>query len=195
MRTGEERLEISIGGQGYDYEGLSDKIVLSICHFVKGDKGDKGDVPVRGVDYWTEQDIEEFKQHCLNSLEKKWTGPESEYLAMVAAGEIHDDWTYYIYDDEEPSGDTPTDGHVVVEGDTMTVYGAVLSDEGETLTLVGTPSQDCETVTLVGSVLSVQSVTIEGDTMTVRGAALSQDEDTLELIGELLNDTLILTNN
>ena len=34
---------------------------------LKGDKGDKGDQPVKGVDYWTQEDIQEMIAH-LNSL-------------------------------------------------------------------------------------------------------------------------------
>ena len=32
----------------------------------KGDKGDKGDTPMKGIDYWTDDDKNEIKSYCEN---------------------------------------------------------------------------------------------------------------------------------
>lgn len=39
----------------------------------KGDKGNDGKTPIRGVDYWTDEDKEEIKQWVENAiLNKEW---------------------------------------------------------------------------------------------------------------------------
>lgn len=34
----------------------------------KGDKGDKGDSPVRGIDYWTEEDVSAIKGYVDDAI-------------------------------------------------------------------------------------------------------------------------------
>ena len=109
---------------------------------------------------------------------------------------------YAILEDEEPGGDDPQPEdvqNVYVEGDVLSISGAELSSDGETLTIHGSISQDGETLVLDGSVPEddSQNVSVEdsGQTLTVLGALLSQDGETLELKGSISDDTLILTNN
>lgn len=134
-------------------------------------------------------------------LHKKWVGSESEYESLVQNNQIHDDWLYYIYEDDEQGGDEPQESgqSVSVEGDMIEVRGVELSQDGEMLTIHGSISQDGETLVLNGtaSVQNQQHVEVddEGQIATIRGALLSQDGETLELRGLISGDTFIIANN
>ena len=137
-------------------------------------------------------------------IHKKWVGSESEYAALVASNQIHDDWLYYIYEDDEPGGgDTPqTEQTIAIEGSLMTIQGAELSADGETLTVHGSLSSDGETLIFSGSAQQeqqedeqqTQQTAISGELMTIQGASLSQDGETLTVRGALSSETLVLTN-
>ena len=36
---------------------------------IKGDKGDKGDTPIRGIDYWTQEDITAIETYCQEYID------------------------------------------------------------------------------------------------------------------------------
>lgn len=134
-------------------------------------------------------------------LRKRWIGSESEYAALVASNQIHDDWLYYIYEDDgEGGGGTPqTEQTIAIEGDLMTIQGAELSADGETLIVHGSLSSDGETLVFSGLVQQEeeqqsQQATINGELMTIQSASLSQDGETLTVTGALSSETLVLTN-
>lgn len=56
------------------FEGTIDEWLASL----KGDKGDKGDTPVRGTDYWTEEDkaevVKEAKEGAIGDIETALDG-------------------------------------------------------------------------------------------------------------------------
>lgn len=120
------------------YNGSKQSIQVLIDKYIKGDKGD---VPVRGKDYWTPDDVQEFKDYCVNVITQQWFGTEAQYDYMVAHGMIQDDWIYFIYEDQgqqQPSyidGDTLViEGAVLLNNNTLQVYG-YLEDVNTTLVL------------------------------------------------------------
>ena len=121
-----------------EYKDVSTEVQVLMDRFVKGDKGDP---PTRGVDYWTDQDIQEFKDYCVNVITQQWFGTEAQYEYLVAHGMVQDDWIYFIYEDQgeqQPSyidGDTLViNGAVLLNDNTLQVYG-YLEDTNTTLVL------------------------------------------------------------
>lgn len=122
---------IDIDVQQKSYDESKQSIQVLIDKYIKGDKGDKGDPPVRGKDYWTPEDIQEFKDYCVNVITQQWFGTEAQYDYMVAHGMIQDDWIYFIYEDQgqqQPS---------YIDGNTLVINGAVLTDDNTTLQVYG----------------------------------------------------------
>lgn len=114
-----------------NYKDSNTEVQVLMDRFIKGDKGDKGDPPTRGVDYWTDKDIQEFKDYCVNVITQQWFGTEAQYDYMVAHGMIQDDWIYFIYEDQgqqQPS---------YIDGNTLVINGAVLTDDNTTLQVYG----------------------------------------------------------
>lgn len=93
-----------------DYRSIEFGMEIVFDKFIKGDKGDP---PVRGVDYWTDSDVQEFKDYCVETITQQWFGTESQYESLYRRGEIHDDWIYFIYEDDD------TVQRVVINGNTM----------------------------------------------------------------------------
>lgn len=119
---------IDIDVQQKSYDESKQSIQVLIDKYIKGDKGDP---PVRGKDYWTPEDIQEFKDYCVNVITQQWFGTEAQYDYMVAHGMIQDDWIYFIYEDQgqqQPS---------YIEGNTLVINGAVLTDDNMTLQVYG----------------------------------------------------------
>lgn len=111
-----------------DYKNLDFDMEFVFDKFIKGDKGDK---PIRGVDYWTSSDVQEFKDYCVDVITQQWFGTEAQYDYMVAHGMIQDDWIYFIYEDQgqqQPS---------YIDGDTLVINGAVLIDDNTTVQVYG----------------------------------------------------------
>lgn len=119
---------IDIDVQQKSYNESKQSIQVLIDKYIKGDKGDP---PVRGKDYWTPEDIQEFKDYCVNVITQQWFGTEAQYDYMVAHGMIQDDWIYFIYEDQgqqQPS---------YIDGNTLVINGAVLTDDNTTLQVYG----------------------------------------------------------
>lgn len=119
---------IDIDVQQKSYDESKQSIQVLIDKYIKGDKGDP---PVRGKDYWTPEDIQEFKDYCVNVITQQWFGTEAQYDYMVAHGMIQDDWIYFIYEDQgqqQPS---------YIDGNTLVINGAVLTDDNTTLQVYG----------------------------------------------------------
>lgn len=119
---------IDIDVQQKSYDESKQSIQVLIDKYIKGDKGDP---PVRGKDYWTPEDIQEFKDYCVNVITQQWFGTEAQYDYMVAHGMIQDDWIYFIYEDQgqqQPS---------YIDGNTLVINGAVLTDDNMTLQVYG----------------------------------------------------------
>lgn len=119
---------IDIDVQQKSYDESKQSIQVLIDKYIKGDKGDP---PVRGKDYWTPEDIQEFKDYCVNVITQQWFGTEAQYDYMVAHGMIQDDWIYFIYEgqgQQQPS---------YIDGNTLVINGAVLTDDNTTLQVYG----------------------------------------------------------
>lgn len=119
-------IDIEVQQKSYDESKQSIQVLID-----KYIKGDKGDTPVRGKDYWTPKDVQEFKDYCVNVITQQWFGTEAQYDYMVAHGMIQDDWIYFIYEDQgqqQPS---------YIDGNTLVINGAVLTDDNTTLQVYG----------------------------------------------------------
>lgn len=119
---------IDIDVQQKSYDESKQSIQVLIDKYIKGDKGDP---PVRGKDYWTPEDIQEFKDYCVNVITQQWFGTEAQYDYMVAHGMIQDDWIYFIYEDQGQQQPSYIDGNILV------INGAVLTDDNTTLQVYG----------------------------------------------------------
>lgn len=49
----------------------------------KGDTGEKGDSPVKGTDYWTQEDISQIETHCNNYITQQLGTINSELAALT----------------------------------------------------------------------------------------------------------------
>lgn len=101
MNRGEETLKVIIGNPGFDFDGIGDKVILSLCEYLKGDKGDK---PIYGVDYWTEADKQGIIDDMLESVGTGWVWAwwRGETLVVESAGSHFDGETMVLAPSSPP---------------------------------------------------------------------------------------------
>lgn len=64
-----EDVNISLDIIQYDPNNAEMQIIIG--QMIKGDKGDPGYTPQRGVDYWTQEDIDTIDQHIANYIDQR----------------------------------------------------------------------------------------------------------------------------
>jgi hypothetical protein len=72
---------VTDSGNSYLYINLTPSTGTALTegtHWLKvADKGDKGDAPVRGTDYWTAEDIAAIEAHCEDYIDSEILGGTS----------------------------------------------------------------------------------------------------------------------